>query len=208
MAGVAQATPNIQTCSNSGPNDAELCANREDGQTGDNTPVIGWTPGDNNNDFQFETIGQMCNGGHVTTTCPFTVGSGLNNAYNGDLIIQVYSPTSNSCVGGSSSTVFLAQLTPCQNQQGTGGGWSTIDVEKYAVTANGHDYYEIVNVHQSDQLYIAFGSRGCGGNSYGCTKVVGQEGHGYQLFLSVGDACSQAGNMSCVVPSDEWAQIT
>jgi hypothetical protein len=88
------------------------CMNRNGGRDGPGTKVIGWNQDfDNNEDFQTVKLTSWCNNGHVTETCPFTVGSGLNARYNTDLIVFI-SDYAGYCIG-SNSTWTQAILNGC-----------------------------------------------------------------------------------------------
>jgi hypothetical protein len=71
--------------------------------------VIAYTKDfDGNEDFQATQLG-WCSGGVVTSTCPFTVGSGLNNKYYGDEIVSIYSTSTGEAIGTSNyDTAILA----------------------------------------------------------------------------------------------------
>lgn len=88
---------------------------------------------------QFVGLSRMCNSGHVTSTCGFTVGSGLNTRYKGDLIIAI-KLANGKCLAQSSS-----QGT-CPNSQGNGGATGTVLV--LAATGSNHGY--LVSRYSSD----------------------------------------------------------
>lgn len=79
------------------------CINRNSGGYTSGTKVIGWhEDSDSNENFYAVPLTSWCNGGKVTETCPFTVGSDLNSRYDGDPIISL-DTTNNQCVGADSS---------------------------------------------------------------------------------------------------------
>ncbi len=83
-------------------------------------------------DFEQESM-YRCNGGdRVTSTCPFTVGSGLNNRYLNDLIVQYAYVGDGSggkyCLGDEYNESTIAGLQGCNSYYGTGGGPGTIFV--------------------------------------------------------------------------------
>jgi hypothetical protein len=84
----ASSVPPVQVCDLQQYIGNTWCVNREGGGTGNGTDIISWYMDDPNNDFTTANT-NWCNQGRVTTTCPFTVGSGLNNRYAGDPIITV-----------------------------------------------------------------------------------------------------------------------
>ena len=182
---------------------SSLCMNRAGGGTSDGTPVIAYNCGDNNNDFYFGYPAAMCGNGHVTETCPFTVGSGLNAALYGDTIVIEQAYKENKCVGGNTSTDSSAKLEPCPNNGGSGGGWATIGVLAYS-RGNSPPYYVIVNRNWSDTRY---GGGGCYGLQ--CAQVVGAFfGYRQPLALAVGDSAIQDGFLQNADNSDVWGEVS
>ncbi len=185
---------------------SSLCFNRDGGGTSDNTPVIAYNCGNINNDFYWGYLTTMCGGGTVTQTCPFTVGSGLNAALYGDPIIVEQAYNELACVGGESSTDNDAKLEGCPADNGSGGGWSTIDVGVYS-RGNNPAYQIIVNRNWSDRLYGLGGSGACYGLQ--CAQVVGAFfGYANALSLSVGDGNVQAGNVANAASFDVWGEVS
>lgn len=89
------------------------CMNRNGGGTANGTKVIQWHNDlDNNEDFLYTNLTSWCSGGHVTSTCPFTVGSGLNSRFEGDQIVSIYSTHAGKCIGAD-GTWTLAILNGC-----------------------------------------------------------------------------------------------
>src|SRR5690349_3820653 len=69
--------------------------------------------------FQLTTA---CGAGRVTHTCPFTVGTGLNDQMFDSIIVAVKYLGNGQCVGTGQNTRG-AVLTTCPSNGGTGGGW-------------------------------------------------------------------------------------
>src|SRR5271170_4846253 len=96
-------------------------------QFGDHSPssyVIAYNLGNTNNTYELQHLTGICNGGYVENqdglACPFADGSGLNNRYAGDAIVQIidYDTVGENpplCVAASTSGA------------GVEGGCSTID---------------------------------------------------------------------------------
>lgn len=118
------ATPTYQLCNGPTTTVSILCLNRKGGGTAVGTPVIAYSSNDSNNDFRFTPLTKMCGSGKVTTTCPFTLGGGLNDDYEGSQIV-VLENTEGTCVGTSNN---LSVLTSCPDSAGVGGGNGTIDI--------------------------------------------------------------------------------
>lgn len=81
--------------------------------------------------FTIEKLSEMCNKGRVSSKCPFTVGSGLNNRYYNDEIDQfVYVGNANAfdCLSSVSGSDYYASLAPCNTLSGGGGGIGTVFV--------------------------------------------------------------------------------
>jgi hypothetical protein len=87
-----QEVPTIQICNE----DGTLCMNRAGGGATAGTQVIGYTEGNENNDFNFVALGSYCGGGVVTLSCPAFGNSEINDLYNGAAIGQIQSDTCNN----------------------------------------------------------------------------------------------------------------
>lgn len=97
--------------------------------------IQAWQYGNYNNSA-FEGVGiNLCNTNPTdltTATCPFTVGSGLNQAGNFILDFEYVhsgSPYYGDCIGDSSAGGGTMAFTGCNNPAtGTGGGYGTVFV--------------------------------------------------------------------------------
>jgi hypothetical protein len=90
------------------------CINRSGGGYSSGTKIIGYNKDSDSNENFFATpMTSWCNSGKVTTTCPFSVGSGLNDRYDGDQIVSL-NTTNNQCVGVNSgwATAVLGGCVP------------------------------------------------------------------------------------------------
>lgn len=98
----AMAIPTVQIC-NSATNQL-VCMNRQGGGRGTGTHVIGWHPGDNNNDFEWKQENDIagCGKGQVSAAnhCPF-VNQSWNQTYDGSVIVRIWSYDVNLCVVGT-----------------------------------------------------------------------------------------------------------
>ena len=188
----------VEICTDQGS--ASQCMNHAGGSYLNGAHVIGWSAGDPHNDFEFVALSNMCGHGAVTTTCPFTLGSGLNNAYVGAQIVAMYDPD-NRCPGGTSPSDTLASLQPCPDNYGNNGGWSTINILEYAENDAGTARYVLVNKNFSNRLYA---NGGCYGT--GCALIVGSGGHGQQIVLEVGDSEVQAGRPYEAFHQNLWSE--
>jgi hypothetical protein len=109
-----------------------LCMNRYQGGTGSGTKIISYNCSLTNadNDFFSESIGRC--GGQVTSTCPYTVGSGMNADNEGDYIYQFEAinwsnGATQGCLGDNGDG--QAALLGCNSQgSGSGGGYGTVFV--------------------------------------------------------------------------------
>jgi hypothetical protein len=117
-----------------GGNGLGSCANRQAGGTGTGTPVILYNRDfDNNEDFAPANITHMCGNGLVTQSCPFADPT-IDERYFGDQIVQILAYNHSGCIGIGAGSV-TAQLQPCNNQNGSGGGSGTI------LVVSGSNYY-------------------------------------------------------------------
>ena len=118
--GARRVTPAVSAavCDDSGTG---LCLNRSGCGT---TTVISFAHDfDSCEDFKPVQLSSMCGSGLVTSTCPFTVGSGLNNRYLNAIIVVWKSTATGLCVdtdnnGGGS-------LGTCPGLDGQGGATGT-----------------------------------------------------------------------------------
>ncbi len=116
-----------QVCDDASPLE---CLRDQSGSTATNTSI---TPSNSTSTsskqyFSMEDLSEMCNNGHVTHTCPFAVGSGLNNHYYNDEIVQfVYlgSTKAFQCLGNQGAT-YYGGLQPCNTLNGQDGGLGTV----------------------------------------------------------------------------------
>ena len=129
--------PLSQVCTPQGKD--SMCANREGGATGPGKYIIAWPPGDNNNDFVFEPLSSMCNGGKVSADleCPFTPNKGLNAKYDGRIIVQLYSWDAKLCAADSGYGTGSTVLGQCNKSNGVGGADGTIFVLSDVFSAMG-----------------------------------------------------------------------
>lgn len=82
---------------------------------------------DNCEDFVPSVLNAMCNYGKVSSTCPFTVGSGLNNRYLNQYIVAIQSQSNGGeCVATTSGG--LGTVGACPNGLGNGGANGSIFV--------------------------------------------------------------------------------
>jgi len=119
---LVSARPSWEICTAQGS--TSLCLNRQGGGTRAGTGVIGWSAGDNNNDFIFVSISNMCENGRVSAVmqCPFTPGGGLNSRYDGHNIVKIVANgTNNLCVGDTATASGNAALEQCPDNNGNGG---------------------------------------------------------------------------------------
>ena len=81
-----------------------------------------------NQNFHSYGLSNMCSGGLVTHSCPFTDTS-LDNALFGDVIVAILNSDNAHCIG-TSQTARGAIMTSCPNTFGNGGGWGTVMIER------------------------------------------------------------------------------
>jgi hypothetical protein len=108
------------------------------------TFVIAWTPDrDNCEDAEIVSLSSMCGHGKVTSTCPFTVGLGLNNRYiNRPIVAILFYNEIATCLASAPDTA--AVLGVCPTPSGSNGSTGTIYVwtaSGYLVSRNWSDTY-------------------------------------------------------------------
>lgn len=169
-AGPAYAAPPQQICNPQKPN---LCANAEGGLHDPGDYVINWTMGDPNNTFVAVLLTGICpaaggvGGGYVHNgeggeICPFPNGSGLNNRYNGDAIVEFedyasalrYDPP--LCIADSGSGSGSTKLGTCswiQNNFGWGGATGSVFILSHItdISNKGTTPFWVVNYHYTTQ---------------------------------------------------------
>lgn len=119
----AYAAPAVQISTNQGED--SLCMNRDGGGVSDGTYVIGYNCGNANNAFEFAQLSNVCNGGVVTSTCPFT-DIHLDANLIGQPIVKIEAYTlPSSCVGTNGETTIDNRLEACPDSYGDNGGWHT-----------------------------------------------------------------------------------
>jgi len=133
------------------------CVNEYQGNTASGAPVKVWQTGSyQTNLWDYNYLTSMCGSGLVTSTCPFTVGSGLNTQFMGDPIIQIeYGPAGN-CVATSSGG--SAVNGTCASPEGSGGSNGVIMVLDQHGTQYNCQYSNfcyIVNRYWSDEHLTA-----------------------------------------------------
>lgn len=170
----------VQICNNFSD---RLCFNVKGGSHTLNTPITAYTPNDPNGTFVYEPLKQTCNGtGHVIVVanggCPFYVGSGLNNQYDGAAIVSLadYGTGGTLCAGTVSSGTGSMLEQPCPGQDGTGGGghgvlWVLKSVEDG--TNGGGTLTEIINVRQTNDTADGFGYMVCNFGQKSATLFTG-----------------------------------
>ena len=85
---VSLMTPSVEMCDTSDP--AGLCMNRSQGGLSIGTSVISFASGDNNDDFEYVYLFDMCGGvGKVTLSCPFFGNAAINQKFHGSVLIAV-----------------------------------------------------------------------------------------------------------------------
>jgi hypothetical protein len=156
-----QATPDATygyLCADSGDG---LCLNRSGCGTGYGTAVLTWTHETSSCDHLggLNQLGQMCGSGVVTSTCPFTVGSGLNSRYQGQEIMDIQFSTG-QCAGDDG--YGGGALEPCPDSSGNGGGDGTIFIWNTSLY--------MVNRHWSDAWYS--GGYGANNPAFLCSQGV------------------------------------
>jgi hypothetical protein len=112
------------------------CLNRGGGCTNNQNSgcsIIAYTNDFDNNEYANYQNLNLCSGGDtVTTNCPFTVGTGLNDDNVGDQIVQIamYNVSNGNAYGcvGDNGTRYTT-LVGCNGGNGSGGGVGSIFVE-------------------------------------------------------------------------------
>lgn len=122
------------TC-NYGTKNGQSCLNRYRGETGE-AAVVGYSADfDTNENFQFQQLSHMCSGGYVSSTCPFTVGTGLNNRYLNDMVVQIKDLSTGKCLGNYSFDGTEGAEEKCSDAYGNSGAAGTIFI--WNVTGGG-----------------------------------------------------------------------
>jgi hypothetical protein len=102
-----------------------LCLNRKSCHSTVGTQVIMWAHDfDSCEDFGQVELSTMCGGGSVTSTCPFTVGSGLNTTFLGYPIEAIKAYNEGKCLATDSNGNGV--LGTCPDSSGNGGSNGTI----------------------------------------------------------------------------------
>jgi hypothetical protein len=159
-----------------------LCMDRAGEGHSNGTKIIGWPPNlnDNAEDLHAALLNTWCNGGFVTQTCPFTVGSGLNARYATACggaacpILYIYSEYfSSECIGADSSWSF-AILNGCVPNGGAFVGSTTNGTFLIDVGVSNH-WYGILHTYNQPYWLVSDGTRGDqldivpqASNSWGC----------------------------------------
>jgi hypothetical protein len=134
--------------------------------------------------FTYEGLTGMCNGGFVSSTCPFTVGSGLNTEFEGDPIVQIFYYGNGDCVATSGSGE--AVLGTCANLSGSGGSDGVIDVLN-GEPAGSSNCYELNYCYVANRYW--FDRQGSG------WMWGGNGANGTQVYLSSGSSPQFWGNI-------------
>jgi|GEM_PF-7037901 len=134
-----------------------------------------YTSGVYNDQFQVYQLTGYCNDGYVTNgtsspgkACPFIVGSGYNNTFNGAEMVEIYSPVANECLG--TNTSGQADLGPCPPAGGTGVGSNIWFETAGGCATNGYSSY-LGNVywinHENDgTVYYLLSGGSIGAQAY------------------------------------------
>jgi hypothetical protein len=177
----AHRAPAHEICTDQGAK--SLCANRDGGGTAENTPVIAWSAGDNNNDFEWSFLVTDCNHGTVSVSppCPFQTAA-LNSQFRGKFIASLFNISTGLCVGNSNNAQNnpFGDLEQCPAVNGAGGGWGTVFVLPDIINPMSPNTTYAVNRFWSDAP--------SGGN--GSAKYLCPFGRGLKLWL---DGSQQAG---------------
>lgn len=160
MSGSANATTWPEVCAQNG---AGLCVNAWSGG-----PAVSTFPrGAQNNAFHEDLIDPCNSGGRVTHTCPFTLGSGMNDQMFGYLTIRLHDLNSGLCVGttsggsgweggcGNANASGAANgVIMVRDPSGQGGFWL---IDRYWSNYFGH-LEAITNAGQGNYLDMYYGS--------------------------------------------------
>jgi len=121
--GAAVATSTNALCGNGGTG---YCLN-DWNNGGNGNPIKMYYGHSSNETFNIYYLTGMCGDGHVHTSpaCPFANGSGLNAQYNTSVIVKIEYAFSGLCVGTTQNDNHTI-LTPCPDNNGNNGGWSSI----------------------------------------------------------------------------------
>ena len=146
--GIGPAQAAGQICEQGG---VGLCLNDWNGGGSGNAVKMGQN-GWSHQNFGAVFLSQACGAGRVTHTCPFAVGSGMNDAMFDDIIVAIqYNPIPSLCVGSGQNTRGAVLVACPTTQTGTGGGWGVLQVERQNVnncfSQNGDT--QLTNVHWS-----------------------------------------------------------
>ena len=134
---------------------SSLCLNRQGGGQTYSTHILGWSCNDPSDNFERRQLTGMCNGGWVTSTCPFTDHQ-IDQHYLDSAIIreQTYDPL-RGCVA-SGQLAKPAFLDVCPGLNGLGGGWGTVQVLAQVkccdFLTNGAKKSYVVNVHWTNEF--------------------------------------------------------
>jgi hypothetical protein len=184
----AHASPAVEIGTNQ--DGSSQCMNRQGGGHVENfTYVIGWSCGDNNNDFELQfTFYEPCDSQTVTTTCPFSNHT-FDEELDGAPIVQVEEYDYGYCIGTANGSSFTDKLESCADSEGLNGGWNGIMVAPGQ--SNGSNNPDcLINVHAT--------------NTYGgTTNIYGQlsNGHGNNITVSTG-----TNNPDCSVAA-QWKEL-
>lgn len=172
------------------------CLSAKSCGTGHGTEIVEWYYQGTCNPVEPQTV-NLCSGGdEVTSTCPFAVGSGMNNLELGKTIFQVNvssdgSDHSAGCIGndGSGNLASVAAIETCNNSSGSGGSDGTIFVYGSDPQLGGPSW---ISRYWSDTDYTegyGYGAPsiqelcGAGANNYPFT-LVGQGSSLCEIYLN------------------------
>lgn len=132
-----------------------VCMNRQGNGTTPGTPIIGYNPGEENNDFHWLQEKDLC-GGYVTSTCPNLGNTAFNRQWDGSIIVRIYAYNENLClVDGVTNPAgyYTSQLNGCNNV-----AHSYILVGCGSTSCLGNQFSQVVNV---TDMYQAGGTPKC-----------------------------------------------
>lgn len=189
VTGIAHANAPSQIC-DFGSNSA--CLNRQGGctSTSGSCAIISYNNDDDNNEYFDYSFLYLCNNYiEVTSTCPFTVGSGMNADNFGDQIVQLVAYNTSGqtigCVGDTGNA--RASLLGCNGHNGTGGGQGTVFVLNNQNAQGGaHTIcnFELANRYESNLKYA---------NGFAYPVILKSIVRGSQLS-TIGAKCTYAWN--------------